>query len=145
MKIILLQDIKGFGKKYDIKEAKDGYARNFLIPQKLAKIATNQAVKELGVQKAEWERKEKEIKAELEKTAKELEGREFKFEVKTGKKGEVFGSVGSEDIKKSLIEKGIKAEILLERPLKTLGEHQVEIDLGGGIKTKIKIISHSQL
>ncbi|MEK7555502.1 MAG: 50S ribosomal protein L9 [Patescibacteria group bacterium] len=145
MKIILLQDIKTLGNKYDIKNVSDGYARNFLIPRNLAKIATSQAIKELEIQKTKFEQKEKEIKAKLERSAKGLEGREFKFEVKTGKKGEIFGSINKEDIKKSLTEKGIESEILLERSLKTLGEHQVEIDLGSGVKTKIKVILHSQL
>ncbi len=137
MKVILLENIKGLGNKYDIKNVSDGYARNFLISRKLAKAASETAIKELESQKAEYERQEQEIKAKAEKSAEDLSGLKFDFKVKTGKKGEVFGSVSAEDIKKSLIEKGIEAEILLDKPLKSLGEHQVEINFGKGVKTTI--------
>ena len=137
MKVILLEDIKNLGKKYDVKEIKDGYARNFLIPKGLVKIATDKSIKELEAQKAGREKEEQEAKIELEKIAKNLENQEFEFTVKTGEKGEVFGSVGKDDIKTRIGIKDIKVN--LERPIKTLGEHRVEIDLGKGIKAKIKL------
>lgn len=147
MKIILLQDIKGLARKFDIKNVKDGYARNFLIPQGLAKIATDKTVKELEFKKAVWQKEEQEIKNKLEILAKELAAQEFKFTLKTGKKGEVFGSVSKEDIK-TLMATNINTKyheylkdikINLERPIKTLGEHQVEIDLEKGVKINIKV------
>ena len=150
MRIILLQEIKGLGKKFDVKEVKNGYARNFLIPNGLVKIATKQTIKELETLKAAWQKEEQEIKNKLETLAKELSGQEFKFTLKTGKKGEVFGSVTRDDIKNKLSMPDI--EVNLERPIKTLGEHQVEIDLekparhtsqgeaGRGVKTLIKVI-----
>lgn len=141
MKIILLQDIKGLGKKFDVKNVADGYARNFLIPKGLAKIATDIAVKKLETQKAGQEKEEQEAKIELEKIAKNLENQEFEFTVKTGEKGEVFGSVGKDDIKTRIGIKDIKVN--LERPIKILGEHQVEIDLGKGVKVNIKVIVKS--
>ena len=131
-----------------------------MLPQGLAKIATEQVIKELEIQKAAWQKEEQEIKNKLETLAKELSGQEFKFTLKTGKKGEVFGSVGKNDIK-TLIAANIGTnfheylkdiEIDLEKPIKKLGEHQVEIDLGkparhasqgeagGGVKTLIKVI-----
>ena len=162
MKIILLQDIKGLGRKFDIKNVKDGYARNFLLPQGLAKIATERVIKELETQKAAWQKEEQEIKNKLEALAKELSGQEFKFTLKTGKKGEVFGSVTRDDIKNKLstpdievnphTKRGLAPEaqdshyprygvgVNLERPIKKLGEHQVEIDLGKEVKTLIKVI-----
>ena len=148
MRIILLREIKGLGNKFDIKQVKDGYARNFLIPRGLAKIATEQVIKELETQKAAWQKEEQEIKNKLETLAKELSGQEFKFTLKTGKKGEVFGSVAKSDIK-TRIYTDMKTdlhgylenlEINLEKPIKKLGEHQVEVDLGGGVKTLIKVI-----
>ncbi|MDP3015122.1 MAG: 50S ribosomal protein L9 [bacterium] len=141
MKIILLQDIKGFGKKFDVKNVANGYARNFLIPKGLAKIATDIAVKKLETQKAGQEKEEQEAKIELEKIAKNLENQELEFTVKTGEKGEVFGSVSKNDIKTRItanIDKDV--EVNLERPIKTLGEHQVEIDLGKGVKIKVNVI-----
>ncbi len=168
MKVILLQDIKGLGKKFDTKEVKNGYARNFLIPRKLAKIATKEALKELEIKKAVWEKEEQKIKAKLEEIAENLAKQELIFKVKTGKKGEVFGSVNKDDIKTQMAtninpegprpfrKKGgaygagtnfyeyLKdIEINLERPIKTLGEHQVEIDLSRGVKVMLKIIIES--
>jgi len=137
MRIILLREIKGLGNKFDIKQVKDGYARNFLIPQGLAKIATEQTIKELEAQKAAWSKEEQEIKNKLETLAEELSGQEFKFTLKTGKKGEIFGSVTRDDIKNKLSMPNI--EVNLERPIKTLGEHQVEINLGKGVKVNIKV------
>jgi len=138
MRIILLREIKGLGNKFDIKQVKDGYARNFLIPQGLAKIATEQTIKELEAQKAAWSKEEQEIKNKLETLAEELSGQEFKFTLKTGKKGEIFGSVTRDDIKNKLSMPNI--EVNLERPIKTLGEHQMEIDLGKEVKALIRII-----
>jgi large subunit ribosomal protein L9 len=148
MKVILLQNIKSLGKKFDVKEVKDGYARNFLIPKGLARIATEQAIKELEFKKAAWEKEEKETKNKLETLANELANKEFQIAVKVGEKGEVFGSVNKNDIKALIcaeigadLRKYIedKMEIDLERPVKNLGEHRVEIDLGRGVKTKIKL------
>jgi large subunit ribosomal protein L9 len=137
MKVIILEDIKGFAKKHDVKEAKAGYARNFLFPKNLAKPATEGALAELEKQKAEWEKKEEEAKAKLRETAKKLEGEEIIFELKTGEKNEVFGSVTKDDILKKISVKD--AEVKLAKPIKSLGEHEVEVDLPKGIKAKVKI------
>lgn len=137
MKVILLQDIKGLARKFDVKEVKDGYARNFLIPKGLVKIATNEAIKELEVKKSAWSKEEQEIKTKLETLAKDLANKEFRFKVKIGKKGEIFGSVTKDDIKEKLLMTNV--EINLERPIKKLGEHQVEINLGKGVKANIKV------
>ncbi len=148
MKIIILQNIKGIGKKFDIKEIKDGYARNFLIPRGLAKIATDSATKELEAKKLSLEKRGKELKSKLESLVKELSEREFVFSLNVGKKGEVFGSITKEDIK-TRIDADINAdlrgyvennlEIKLEKPIKIIGEHQIEINLGKGVKTTVKI------
>lgn len=153
MKIVLLQNIKGLGNKYDIKNVADGYARNFLIPKGLAKIATEKTIKEIEIQKAAWQKQEQEIKNKLEILAKDLANREFKFALKTGKKGEVYGSVTKDDIKTRIytdVNTDLHGyleniEVSLEKPIKTLGEHQVEIDLSRGVKTKIKLIIESLL
>jgi len=149
MQIILLQDIKGIGKKFEIKEIKDGYARNFLIPRGLAKIATNATIKELETKKSVSEKQEKKLKAELESLAKNLSHRNFVFSLNIGKKGEVFGSITKDDIEER-INADINAnlrdyiknnmEIKLEKPIKTTDEHQIEINLGKGVKTTVKVI-----
>ncbi len=142
MKVILLQNIKGLGNRYDVKNVKDGYARNFLFPKGFAKIATNKEVKELETQKAVQQKEKQEAKNQLELLAKKLAEQEFRFTIKTGEKGEVFGSISKEDIKKAVstsislpvgdLPKGYNdIEVNLEKPIKKLGEHQVEINLGG--------------
>lgn len=150
MKIILLQDIKGVGKKFDIKEVKDGHSRNFLIPRGLAKIAVDSAIKELEIKKSALEKQEKELKSKLESLAKNLSHRELVFSLNVGKKGEVFGSITKDDIKTRIdeiinnmeinpIRNFISNGVNLEKPIKTIGEHQVEINLGKGVKTTVKI------
>ncbi|MFH1346997.1 MAG: 50S ribosomal protein L9 [Spirochaetota bacterium] len=148
MKVIFLKDIKDVGKKFDVKNVSDGYARNFLLPQGLAKIATEEAIKNLEVQKVVAVKEEEEIKNKLIVLAKTLENKEFEFKVKTGEKGEVFGSVAKSDIKTRIYtdmntdihgyaENNI--EIELNKPIKKLGEHRVEINLGKGVKANLKI------
>ncbi len=159
MKIIILEDNKGLGKKFEVKEVKDGYAKNFLIPKNLAKAATEANLKAIAQQKTIWERREKEIIEHFKKIAGQLESVILDFSLKVGQSAQsgdslsVFGSVSALEIEKAL--KGLdifqkfskemkKFEVLLEKPIKELGEHFVEIDLGKGIKPKIKIKVHSQ-
>ncbi|MBI5306617.1 50S ribosomal protein L9 [Candidatus Wolfebacteria bacterium] len=145
MKIILLEDIKKLGKKFDVKDVSDGYARNFLIPKKMAKIATDSEVKNLEIKKSANEKKEQEIKQKLDSAAKNLANKEFIFKVKSGNKGEIFEPVGKEAIKNKILEdfselkKYGNLEINLSKSIKILGEHSIEINFGKGIKGKIKI------
>ncbi len=150
MRVIILQDIKGIGKKFDIKEIKDGYARNFLIPRGLAKIATDAAIKELETKKSILEKQEKELKTKLESLAKDLSHRNFIFSLNVGKKGEVFGSITKDDIEERIytdINANLREylknnmEIKLEKPIKIIGEHQTEINLGRGVKTTVRVIT----
>jgi len=147
MRIILLQDVAGLGKKYDVKNVSDGYARNFLFPKKLAKIAVEKEVKKLEIQKAASEKQRQETENLLDELAKKLSGKEFHFYPEVGKKGEVYDSVKKESIKKALLSSisdlkisEDEIEILLERPLRTLGEHEVKVKLGQKAKTTIKAI-----
>lgn len=147
MKIILLQDIKNIGKKFDVKDVSDGYARNLLLPRGLAKLANEKSIKELETQKANKEKREKELKKYFESLAKNLTEREFVFSVNTGKKGEMFGSITKNDIKEKIYsefdvlrkyEKNI--EIFLEKPIKTIENRQIEMIIGKEkCKLKIKI------
>lgn len=146
MKVILLQDIKGLGKRLDIKNVSDGYARNFLIPRNLIKIANTQNLKEIESQKLILVKKEEESKSQTEQLKKQIEKIELIFKVVIGDKKEMFASIDAKDIKEKLVEEIGSVEILknseiiLEKPIKKLGEYQVEIDLKQGIKTKIKVL-----
>ncbi|MBI2591589.1 MAG: 50S ribosomal protein L9 [Candidatus Brennerbacteria bacterium] len=145
MKVILLEDIKKLGKKFDVKELKEGYARNFLLPKGLIKIASDQALNELAKQKAVWEEKEKALIEQLKKSAEEIKKIKLEFSAKTGDKKELFGSISENEIKKALLEKGFSGvEIEIEKTIKSLGEHPVKINFGKGIEAEIKINVRSQ-
>ncbi|MBI4033933.1 MAG: 50S ribosomal protein L9 [Candidatus Brennerbacteria bacterium] len=141
MKVILLQDIRGVGKKHDVKDVSLGYARNFLLPKSLAEVATPPAFKKLMDMKAVEQEEKKKLAAVLEEKAREIKKLTLNFELKTGGKGEVFGSVTAKDIEEALADKGISGvKTELSRPIKELGEKEVEVGLGEGIKTKVKVV-----
>ena len=144
MKILLLQDVQGLGKKYEIKNVSDGYARNFLFPKKLAIAADNEALRF----KKQLEEKESRLVREYQTAASNLEKEVLEFQVKTGSKGEVFESLNKETVKRFLKTKNrvfSEAEINLPRPIKSLGEHEVEIKFPKGVrgKARLKLIGES--
>jgi len=143
MKIILLRDVEKLGKKYDVKDVADGHARNFLIPQGLAKPATEVALREIETEKATAE-----LAAELdlkktEETVQELDGQEIEIQAKIGDDGKLFGSITPLKITKAIQEKGFdikKNQVKLEEPIKEVGEYEITLELDHGLETKIKII-----
>lgn len=159
MRVILFQDIKGLGKKYDIKEVKSGYARNFLIAKGLAKFATKQAIGEIEAKKEILKKKKDELGTIFEKLAKELRDKEFHFYVEAGEKQEVFGSIKKEDIKKELkkylnndsLSEELKLQVVkkikidLNKSLKTLGIHPVEIELPENKKVNINVVLNQMI
>lgn len=141
MKVLLLQDVKKVGRKHDIKEVSDGYARNFLIARKLAVPADASALK----LKAEMEKQEQELVARYSAAASKLKNEILEFPVRSGSKGEVFGSVTAADIKKALEAKGFSDfTVELDQSLRFLGEREVEIAFGKGIRGKVKVKLLSQ-
>ncbi|MEK7191978.1 MAG: 50S ribosomal protein L9 [Patescibacteria group bacterium] len=137
MKVLLLQDIKWVGRKMEIKNVSDGYARNFLIAKKLAIPADQTAIKI----KSDSDAKEQALVKKYQDLAKKLESESIEFFVKTGPKGEMFGSIGPSQIQKTLEDRGFGAsEIVLEQPIKSLGKHKSIVKLGRGIQTTIEII-----
>jgi large subunit ribosomal protein L9 len=145
MKVILLKDIKGIGKKFDIKEVKDGYGRNFLLARGLAEAATKDALNKLETRKKVQEAERQKLVEKLKLEAKGLEETKLGFKMKVGEKGETFGSVSHKDIETELAKHGYKnLKIELEKPIKGISEHSVTIDLGEGIKAKIKIATEAE-
>ena len=140
MKVIFLKDVKGVGRKGEIKEVNDGYARNALLPKKLAEIATNANVE---VVKKNNEMKKVAHEAyvvKLKQLAKSLEGTKLHFILKAGTKGELFGSVSEKDIEKELKKyKASDATVILANPIKTIGTHAATLDFGEGIHIGIEI------
>jgi large subunit ribosomal protein L9 len=146
MKIILLEDVDNLGKTGDIKDVSDGYARNFLLPRKLAEIATPEAINRSKIQAEKRIEKEKEELEKNQKLAQELEGREVIIKAKA-EDGKLFGSVGVKEIIKELKNQEIEIDakaVLLDDPIKEMGEKEVVIQLGHGIEAKISVIIESE-
>jgi len=143
MKIIIQKDVSALGKKGEIKNVPDGYARNFLIKRGLAIAATEEAMSGLERQKvSDQHKKEKEL-AQLGELSKKLNGLALKTTLKLGGRGDAFGSVSPAKIISLLEEKGlhiVKSNIALEHPIKTLGEHKVKIKLEHGLEAEIKLM-----
>ena len=143
MKAILLQDIKSLGKKGDLVNVSDGYARNFLFPKNLAKEANAQAMNELkNAQQSKKYKTETEIAA-ANKAKAELEGSKFVMIAKTGTNGKLFGSITSKEISAEIKrQKGLdidKRKITAESEIKTVGEYKAEIKLYSGIIANVTI------
>ncbi len=143
MKIILLQDVKGQGKKDDLIDVNEGYARNFLIKKGFAEAATPTKINELNQKKASQAyHKQEELKA-MKALAAEISGKSFTINIKVGKEGKVFGSVTAADIAQSLSDSGYevdKKKIVLAAGLKTVGDYDVELKLAEGVGAKIKVL-----
>jgi large subunit ribosomal protein L9 len=141
MRIILLEDVKNLGKKNEIKDVSDGYGRNFLLKNKLAKLATEREL--LSVEKrkeAEAVQKQKEVAVEKE-LAQKIKSLQLEIKMKVGEKEELFESVNAQKIAEKMQEEGYEINeknIIMEESLKKLGEHEVEIKLKHGEKTSLK-------
>jgi large subunit ribosomal protein L9 len=143
MKVILLKDVKGVGKKDEVINTSDGYARNFLFPRKLAEEATDNNIHRVNL-KNEAERKKKlEETEKAQAQAKELKNKVIKIKTKSGEGGRLFGSITSKDIAEE-IKKQLNLEIdkkkLVIDSIKQLGEYTAELKLYPEISTTIKII-----
>ena len=143
MKVILLQDVKSLGKKGDVVEVSEGYARNMLLKKGLGKEATGSNMNDLKLQKANAEKVAKEALEAAQALGKEMEGKTVKLAVKTGEGGRVFGSVSSKELaealKKQLGYEIDKKKILMEAPIKMLGVTNVQIKLHTKVTTEIKV------
>jgi len=142
MKIILRKDFEGLGKAGDIVTVKDGYARNFLIPQGIALKADTAAVKQLESEKKMEEMKISRSKKAAEQLAEELAKVSCTATVTVGEEDKVFGSVTTQQIADLLKEKGYEIDrkkIRLDEPIKALGIYDVPIKLHPEVETKIKL------
>ena len=141
MKVILLQDIKGTGKKDQILEIADGYARNYLLPRKLAKEATAEAVNALEKSRGADRHREEVRRQEAEVRARELKGKVIQLEVKGGENGKLYGSVTNDQIANALkAQHGIeidKRKLEQEEPIKKEGQAFVTLKLYPGISTRM--------
>ncbi|MCG2689674.1 50S ribosomal protein L9 [Candidatus Parcubacteria bacterium] len=147
MKVILLKNIDGVGSEFDIKDVSDGYARNFLFPQDLAKKAGEE---EIAIAKEMQAKKGEKAKVDLEKTGKlaaSLEGYELELEVKVGDKGQLFEKITAPKIAEALKKQGYhieKENIILAEPIKEIGEYDVPLKFDHNLETEIKVIIQAQ-
>ncbi len=142
MRIILLKDVKKLGKKDEVREVAGGYARNFLIPKKLAKPVTKKALEKLEREKRIAAQKaEKELKKIQEQVSK-LDRQEIEIPVKVKESEEIYGSITPRKISQFLKKKGLKIkkhQIKLKEPIKKTGEYPITISFDHGLEAEIKI------
>ena len=146
MKVILLQDVERFGKAGDVKEVRNGYGFNFLLPRGLAEFATPQAVKQ--VEKVRGKRREdiEGTVADYKAKAAALEGRQALIKMKA-EKGKLFGSVGQEEVAATLKETGAEVDakiIVIEKPFKEIGTFPVEAHFGHGVKATFTVVIEAE-
>ncbi len=142
MEVIFLKDVKGQGKKGEVKKVKDGYAVNFLFKNNLAVLKTEKVIEVLKKEQQEEESKEEKRIREAKNLKENLEKLTLEFKLKTGEKDKVFGSVSAKQIKEELEKKNYQIEknqILLEKPLSTLGIYNIDIMIYKKITATIKI------
>lgn len=134
MKVILLKDVRNVGRRYDVKNVSEGFAMNSLIPQRLAEVATDSAVKKLEGLKKRDDEKRKASEEILSKEMGKLSGIEVVLEAKANEQGHLFAAVHADDIvedvrKQSGLDIGAE-HIAFAKPIKEVGEHQAEIRVG---------------
>ena len=143
MKIIFLKDVEKIGKKFEVKEVKDGYARNFLLPNGLAKPATKEVLEWLEVQKEIQEKKAEQDLKKAQELASTLDGLELAISVKVGESDQLFESVTAQKISEKLKEMGFdvkKSQVELQEPIKEIGEFPVKIKLEHNLEVEIRVI-----
>lgn len=142
MKVILLQDLKILGKKGDIKEVSEGYARNYLFPKKIAGVATSQAISSAEQRRKEEERKQTDSFEKVGQLAETIKGRKIIIKSKE-KSGKLFGSIGSREIAGALGKENISLEekgVMLENPIKKIGEYKIKLRLAPKVETEILLL-----
>ena len=144
MKIILLQDVKALGKKGELVNVNDGYARNFILPKKLGVEANSRNMTDLKRQKAHEEKRAQEIYEEARALGAQIAASSVRVSIKTGEGGKIFGSVSSKEISQAASEQlGLdidKKKMQLPSPLKSLGTHMVPVKLHPKVTVELKVV-----
>jgi large subunit ribosomal protein L9 len=142
MKVILRQDYEKLGKLGELVDVKDGYARNYLFPRKIAYVATPSALRTLEEEKKQATRRVEKEKTSSERLAGQLEKVSLTIQMKVGEDDKLFGSVTSQMIADGIKDKGVtidKRQIELDEPIKALGIYDVSVKLPGGVAGKVKV------
>lgn len=148
MKVILTQDVKSIGKKGQVIDASDGYARNYLIPKKLAVLADSKNMNELKTKQEANKYKKDMSMAAAKEVSEKMKKFEIKFKLKAGENGKIFGSVTSKDIADELNKKYFvevdKKKVMLDEAIKNLGIYNIEIKLFEGISGTLKVVVEAE-
>ena len=143
MKVVLLKDVKNIGKRDDILTVSDGYARNFLFPQKLAAEATPGALKEIQRKRAAQDAREAEMLSEAKEKAAALKDKVITLEVKCGEKGRLYGSVTAAEVAEALEKQhGVKVDkrkVDIGEPIRETGTRTISVWLYSGVTTPMKL------
>ena len=143
MKVILQQDVKGQGKKGQMIEVSEGYARNFLLPRKLAVLATADAINTMNLKEKARKAEEARLKAEAEEIAKKLKDCKVQLTAKAGNGGRLFGAVTTKEISDGLKKQYNidipKQKLVLDEPIKAFGTYEVKAKLGFEISGVLKV------
>ncbi|MCP3775200.1 50S ribosomal protein L9 [Paenibacillus sp. MZ04-78.2] len=142
MKVIFLKDVKGQGKKGEVKEVSEGYATNFLFKQQLAAPASDSAMKTLDQQKKAEDRKKAQEKADAQELGKKLGELAVQLKAKSGADGRLFGAVSNKQVAEALEKQGIKLDkrkIVMDEPIRTLGVTEVVVKLHPEVTSKLKV------
>lgn len=142
LKVVLRSDVPGIGRAGDVKQVKDGFARNFLLPQNLAVMATDHALKQMELEQKKRQARLTREKKKAEELALKLNGFSLTMAVEVNEEEKLYGSLTAQDIQKSLAGEGIDVDkkcILLETPLKALGIYDIDVRLHPDVTVKIKV------
>lgn len=143
MKVLLLQDVKGTGKKGEVVNVSDGYARNFLLPRKLADPADAQAINAANIQKSAAQHRKFTAGVKAREQAKALDGQVVRVKARVGENGKMFGTVSGKEIAAALNEqKGIEIDRkkISVDPIRALGEYTAKLSLFEGVSASVKVI-----
>lgn len=143
MKVILIEDVKSLGKKGEIVEVSDGYARNFILKQKKGVEANNKNLNDLKLKKASEEKRAQEIYEAAKALGEKIEAGRIEVSIKTGEGGKAFGSISSKEIASEVMtQMGLdidKKKIQLKEPIKTLGTQEVSVKLHPKVTAKLTV------
>jgi large subunit ribosomal protein L9 len=142
MKVILKRDVKGLGREGDLKDVKDGYARNLLLPTGAAVVADKGALANWERHREQREERDRSVRAQAEATAEKLRELKLEIPVKAGERGRLFGAVTSHNITDALVRNGIELDrhaLHLREPIKTLGEYRIDVRLMPGVEATVSL------
>lgn len=142
MKLILKRDVKGLGREGDLKDVKDGYARNFLLPTGAAVVADKGAVANWERHRDQREERDRSVRADAEATAERLRQLKLEIGVKAGERGRLFGAVTSHQVGDAIRAQGIDLDrhaLHMREPIKALGDYKVDVKLMPGVEAVVVV------